>query len=161
MSLIRDGYGLRLAFELVFLFIYEVASTTLVSLPPLIGLFFAYMVIEYHSKSRQLKKFTHSWYLSLVFLVFAQQLHGFYLASAFLAFIIFYYFIFDWLYVSLKYRRALLVLFVSAGYVLSWGTSSMLSYAMSGTRLPFGLDYVYYIALESALAMMFLKGRIA
>ena len=53
---------------------YEIATTQFGFLPPLIGIFFTYMILEYSRKQKQYDEFKPSWYFSLVFLVFAEQI---------------------------------------------------------------------------------------
>lgn len=155
-----DNSNLRFYPEAGFVFLYETATTSFHYLPPLIGLFFAYIVIEYHSKIRKLERFGLSWYASIVFLIFAEQIHGFYLFSSILAFLIFYNFIFDWLFVSLKWRSGLLVIFVAAGYLLSYGISCLFYYMQTGNVFHIGFEYALFIFVESILAIVFLKSKL-
>lgn len=155
---LRGVYGrLRFFIEAIALFFYEIFSTSSEHLPPMIGFCFAFMVLEYHSKTRQVKKLDISWYSAVAFLLFAEQIHGLYLFSTLIAFMIFYTMFFGWLYVWLKSRNGLLVIFVVAGYVFSWAVGSVFCYIQSEELLPFGLEYLLYMALESFFAMIFLR----
>lgn len=149
----------RFFVEAIFLLLYEVASTTSQYIPPLIGICFAYLVLEYHERTRAMQNLGISWYAAVFFLIFAEQIHGFYVFSSLIAFIVFYSIFFNWLFVSLKWRSGLLFIFITAGYVLSWAISSFFSYTQSEHVLSFGVEYLVYIVLEGILALVFLKER--
>lgn len=155
----NDGGVFCSFLEAGFLLIYEIASTIFLFLPPLIGFFFAYLILEYHSKTRQMQNLGISWYAAVCFLLFAGQIHGLYFFSIIIAFIIFYSIFFNWLFVSLKWRNGLMLIFILSGYLLSWSISVFFSYMQSEQLLSFGIEYFLYSVLEWGLAMIFLRER--
>ncbi|BCX79073.1 hypothetical protein [Campylobacter sp. 19-13652] len=161
MSRTNDEASLfRFLIEALILVLYEIATTVSQYLPPLIGICFAFVVLEYHERTRAMQNLGLAWYGAVAFLFFAEQIHGFYLFSALIAFIIFYSLFFNWLFVSLKWRSGLLFIFIAAGYMLSWGVSSFFTYTKSEQVLAFGIQYLIYIVLEGLLAMVFLRHRL-
>lgn len=151
---------LKSFFWVALLFVYQASTTVFIWAPPLIGLFFAYMIILTMEKQKRLLKYDIRWYFSIVYIIFVEQVHGFALFSTILAFIVFYYFICDWLVVTFKSRAVLLIFFVSNGYLGTYLISSLLLYIKNLPILNFGYEYFVYTALESALAIVLFKERV-
>ena len=143
-----------------FLALYQSITTVFTHLPPLIGIFFTYMIVLTLQKQKTLKGFGKEWYFCLFYLTFAEQAHGFALFSATIAFMLFYYFMSDWLIVTLKSRELLAVGFVASGYVWTCATSSFISYAANLPMLNFDYEYLIYIGVESVLAVVLFRGRL-
>jgi len=129
-------------------------------LPPLIGLFFAYLIVLQYEKDESHKDFPINWYVCIGFLLICEQTHNFRLFSIGISFVIFYYFIFDYLLENIKFRNILLIVTVISGYILALGISNLLSYIMQIPYLPLGEEYALYMLVESLLATICLKGRI-
>ena len=144
----------------IFLLSYEIATTQFGFLPPLIGIFFTYMILEYSRKQKQYDEFKPSWYFSLVFLIFAEQIHGFYLFSTIIAFLLFYNFVLDWLYTTMKWRNCLLIIFVASGYVLTFLVNNLFAYVLNEPNLTFSAEYLFFIALESVLAIVLFRDKV-
>ncbi|WP_107790877.1 hypothetical protein [Campylobacter concisus] len=144
----------------IFLLSYEIATTQFGFLPPLIGIFFTYMILEYSRKQKQYDEFKPSWYFSLVFLVFAEQIHGFYLFSTIIAFLLFYNFVLDWLYTTMKWRNCLLIIFVASGYVLTFLVNNLFAYVLNEPNLTFSAEYLFFIALESVFAIVLFRDKV-
>ncbi|MGG7047664.1 MULTISPECIES: hypothetical protein [unclassified Campylobacter] len=142
------------------LFVYEIATTIFIFLPPLIGLFFTYMVLEYARWQKSYTELGFGWYLSIAFLLFAEQVNGFYLFSSIVAFFVFFYFMVDWLFATLKHRKFLLVIFVSAGYLGTYGVSNLINYMLNLPSMYLSYEYVAFIVVESFLAFVFLRERV-
>ena len=87
-------------------------------------------------------------------------MHGFALFSATIAFMLFYYFMSDWLIATLKSRELLAVGFVASGYVWTCATSSFISYAANLPMLNFDYEYLIYIGVESVLVVVLFRGRL-
>lgn len=151
------GYFLGIAL----LFAYEIATSVYRYLPPLIGVFFCYLVLEYSQKQKSYLNFGFGWYFSIIFLLFAEQTHGFYIFSSVVAFFIFFYFVVDWIFATLKYRNTLLAIFVAAGYVGVFGVSNTINYILNRPFLQFGYEYGIFIAIEFLIAVVLFRGRVA
>lgn len=142
----------------VFLLVgYEVATTQLVFLPPLIGLFFAYLVLETTRMQSRYEKFGASWYFALVFIVFAEQIHGFYLFSSIVAFLLFFSFVSDWLAPAIKWHSWLLAIYVVSGYFWTFCVHELIAYIKGEELLKFSGEYLLYVAIETILAILFLR----
>lgn len=150
----------RFLLEALILGLYEIATTVSQYLPPLIGICFAFIVLEYHERTRAMQNLGLSWYAAIAFLLFSEQIHGFYIFSTLIAFIIFYSIFFNWFFISLKWRSGLLFIFIAAGYTFTWAVSSFFLYTQSEQVLAFGVQYPFYIVLEGLLAMVFLRHRL-
>ncbi|MCD8213024.1 MAG: hypothetical protein LUC34_03080 [Campylobacter sp.] len=159
----RNSSNLQYIKELVgivFLVAYEIATTQFGFLPPLIGVFFTYMILEYTKKQKRYTEFGFYWYFAIIFLIFAEQIHGFYLFSTLIAFLIFYNFVVDWLLVTMKWRNCLLAVFVVSGYVVTFSTNNLIAYVQNGSFLKFGVEYIVYIVIETILAIILFKDRV-
>ncbi|AQW81665.1 hypothetical protein [Campylobacter pinnipediorum] len=148
-------------FGILLLFAYEMLTTILVYLPPLFGIFFTYMVIEYARKQqRTYIEFGFGWYLSIAFLLFAEQVHGFYIFSTIITFFIFFYFIVDWLFSTMKYRNLILIIFVTSGYIGTYLVNNAINYIQNNDFLYLDIEYIIYIVIESFVAIILFRERI-
>ena len=129
-----------------FLIFYQSLTTIFAYLPPLIGIFFTYMITLTLQKQKTLKEFGKEWYFCLFYAV--------------IAFMLFYHFMSDWLIVTLKSRELLAVGFVASGYVWTCATSSFISYAANLPMLKFDYEYLIYVGVESVLAVVLFRGRL-
>ena len=129
-----------------FLIVYQSLTTIFTYLPPLIGIFFTYMIMLTLQKQKTLKEFGKEWY--------------FWLFSAVIAFMLFYHFMSDWLIVTLKSRELLAAGFVASGYVWTCATSSFISYAANLPMLKFDYEYLIYVGVESVLTVILFRGRL-
>ncbi|MCR4941644.1 MAG: hypothetical protein K5978_02470 [Campylobacter sp.] len=148
------------AFSIILLFAYEIATAKYIFLPPLFGVFFTYMIFEYSRKRRTYMDLNFGWYLSIAFLLFAEQVHGFHIFSSIIAFFVFFYILVEWLFSTLKYRITLLAIFVSVGYIGTYGVSSFVSYMLNENYLYFDREYIAYIWIEFLISIILFKERI-
>lgn len=133
---------------------YEILSGAFYYLPPLIGLFFTYLVILKNESERTISKLDRRWYMSFCFVVFAEQIHGFILFSSVLGFIFIYYMFSDWLRINMKYRWFLLVIFVFSGYAGTLGFGNLFLYIFNEKLLQFSYEYIIFIAIESIICIV-------
>lgn len=129
-------------------------------LPSLIGVFFAYLVILKDELDRTLEANDRRWYLSLAFLVFAEQLNGFEFCSAILAWLFFYYLINDWLKTNIKWRKLLITIYVFSGYIITLAMSNIVLYVLNQPRMKLDYEYLLYAIIESLIALVIFRGRI-
>ncbi|WP_169784177.1 hypothetical protein [Campylobacter curvus] len=155
-----DLQFLKELFGIVFLIAYEIATTQLGFLPPLMGLFFTYLILEYTKKQKRYTEFDFYWYFAITFLLFCEQIHGFYLFSSVIAFLIFYNFVVDWLFVTMKWRNCLLAIFVTSGYAMTFLVNNLIAYMENGSFLSFGIEYFFYIVIETILAIILFRDRV-
>lgn len=143
-----------------FLLAYQAATSVFTWMPPLIGLFFSYMIILTIEKQKRLKKYDFRWYFAILYIIFAEQIHGFALFSSVISFLLFYYLICDWLIVTFKSRAVLLILFVASGYAGVYLISALLLYIQNSPILNFNFEYFIYIVSESILAIILFRRRV-
>ena len=120
---------------------YEIATTQFGFLPPLIGIIFTYMILEYSRKQKHYDEFKLSWYFSVAFLLF-------------------YNFVLDWLYTTMKWRNCLLIIFVASGYVLTFLINNLFAYVLNEPNLVFSSEYMFFIAFESILAIVLFRDKV-
>lgn len=155
-----NSESLRFSLFCIFLVGYEIFSITSVFLPSLIGIFFAYLVILSDEIERELEVKDKRWYLSIAFLIFAEQLNGFEFCSTILAWLFFYYLVNDWLKTNIKWRKLLITIYVFLGYGLSIAVSNIVLYVLNQPRMNLSYDYLLYASIESLIALVIFRGRI-
>ena len=162
-SMQRNRFNFRFikdAFSILMLFCYEIATMTFGVLPPLFGLFFAYVTILEYEKHEKHIALGASWYVAVVFLLCAEQFHGYALFSVALSFFIFYFFIFDYLLENIKFRNLLLVVIVCVAYLLIIAFNNLFCYILQQDSVSIGYEYLIFMSVESALALLLFRGRI-
>ena len=162
-SMQRNRFNFRFikdTFSILMLFCYEIATMGLGVLPPLFGLFFAYVTILEYEKHEKHIAFGASWYVAVAFLLCAEQFHGYALFSVALSFFIFYFFIFDYLLENIKFRNLLLVVIVCVAYLLIIAFNNLFCYILQQDSVNIGYEYLIFMSVESALALLLFRGRI-
>lgn len=152
---------LKSALWVAFLLVYQAATSVATYLPPLIGIFFTYMIILTIEKNKKVKKYDNRWYFAIFYLIFAEQVHGYALFSTMIGFLLFYYLVCDWLLVTFKSREILLMVFVASGYFMTYLISLLLLYAVNLPMLNFDYEYSIYIISEAVLATILFRERFA
>lgn len=155
-----NSESLRFSLFCIFIVGYEIFSITAIFLPSLIGIFFAYLIMLSDEIERILGTKDKRWYLSLAFLVFAEQLNGFEFCSVILAWLLFYYLINDWLKTNIKWRKLLITIYVFSGYIITLGVSNIVLYVLNQPRMNLSYEYLLYGAIESLIALVIFRGRI-
>ena len=159
-SSIRRINTARLIFGLISLVIYQ-SLTSIFALPPLLGVFFVYLISLNLKREKRLIINEYEWYFCLLYLIFIEQTHGFVLFSTLLGCIFFYYFVSDYLLVSLKSRILLIGSFVVGGYVCTFGFSSLFGY-IGGFDVPkINSEIFVYLVVEIIIAVILFKDRFA
>ncbi|MCR8678917.1 MULTISPECIES: hypothetical protein [Campylobacter] len=155
-----NSQSLRFNLFCISIVVYEIFSITSVFLPSLIGVFFAYLVILKDELDRTLGVKDKRWYLSLAFLIFAEQLNGFEFCSVILAWLFFYYLINDWLKTNIKWRKLLITVYVFSGYIITLAMSNIVLYVLNQPRMKLDYEYLLYAIIESLIALVIFRGRI-
>lgn len=75
-------------FSAISVVLYEMLSTAFIYLPPLIGVFFSYLILSKSDAQRSLSGLAGYWYLAFAFLLFAEQLNGFTFLSSVVVFFV-------------------------------------------------------------------------
>lgn len=156
----NDIYSLKFATFCGFLIAYQAISVAFQFVPTLIGLFFCYLVIATYERDKNLQKYDSKDYLAFAYLVFCEQNYGFFLFSSLIAFLLFYNFAQDYLRVNIKCRACILIIFVASGYLSTFGISNLMSYISNSEFLKISYEYLYYIILESLMAIILFRWRV-
>lgn len=138
---------------MVFMFFYQIITTLSMYFPPLLGVIFCAIVLNMDKENK------NNIYLAFVYLVFIESLHNFYIFSSLFGFFIFYYNFATWLKTSFKFEYLLLVILVSCGYLFTLIVNLFLSYVFNESFVEINAIYIYYIFIESLIAIVFFKGR--
>ncbi len=142
------------------LFAYEIATARFGYLPPLLGAIFVYLIASYLHFQKSYERLKTDWYVAWAAMIFTEQIHGFYLFSSAIAFLLFYYFIADKLCVSVKSRGLLILIYVCGAYACTLGVNNLMAYVKNDEILGVGAEYALYILLEAAIMSLFFKGRL-
>lgn len=144
----------------VFLIFYQIITGLYPYLPPLVGVFFVAITVLNYEHDNKYIDFDYRWYLGILYLIFAEQFHGFNFFSIIITYVIFYFFIFDWLLKTIKFRNLLIIFCIFIAYSGMFLTSNFISYITKNSYLNFGYEYVIYFIIESAIAIFLFKGKI-
>lgn len=142
------------------LILYQLLSSVFSSFPPLLGLFFTYAIVKRYEKDVTYKDYTSGWYIAIIYLFIAEQIHGFKTFSVGIVFGIYYHFLFDYVVRSVKFRDLALMITAAFGYIGAFLMSNFLSYLSDSSYLVFGFEYVTFIFIEATLSLLLFKGRI-
>lgn len=151
---------LKIFLFVVFLFAYQ-GATTVTALPPLLGVFFTYLIYLNLRREKRLLVNEYELYFCIFYLIFIEQTHGFALFSSLLGCIFFYYFMFDYLSVTLKSRILLIGSFTIYAYLFTFAASLLLGYAGDFQTPGFGYEMAIYAAIEAVIAIILFKERFA
>ena len=156
----RDIYIVKSIVFFISILFYQLLSSIYATIPPLIGLFFVYAVVLNYEKERSYQDYTHEWYQVILYLFIAEQMHGFELFSAAIAFGLFYYIFFEFSLDRIRFKTLFLIYLTIMGYLSVFLVSNTLSYFKDAEYLNFGVEYLAYMVAESLLVLFFFKGRI-
>lgn len=142
------------------LFAYQILTSLYMFLSPLIGVFFCYLILLKNKELKTKEEQTKEWYFGVLYLIFTELNHGFYLFSTMLFLYIFYHLVADWVQSSIKCEVCVLSGFVIFAYVGVYATNNLLSYILNKEFFIFGWEYIAYILLDCAIVSLFFRGRI-
>lgn len=156
-----NALSLKYIFAATILVIYEILSTAFFYLPPLMGVFFSYIIIEKKEAERLLSGMATPWFLAFGFIIFAEQIHGFFFLSSVLVYFSFYHIFYEWLVVNIKSRFIMFLIFCAACYIGIWGVSNLLAYIFDGELLKYSYEYPYFIFIEGLIStFIFRKNKL-
>lgn len=147
---------LKLFLIVAFLFSYQ-AATTVISLPPLLGIFFVYLIYLNLRREKRILNNEYELYFCIFYLIFIEQTHGFTLFSSLIGCIFFYYFISDYLLVSLKSRVLLVGSFVISGYVMTYLVSALFGYIGEFEVPKISTEILAYMGVEMVISIVIFK----
>lgn len=158
----NSAYYLSVKFWLLagFLLFYEIFSANYRFLPPLLGVFMQYLMILTLKAEQNLEKFDFRWYVCVVFLIFCEQIQGFFLFSSIITFLIYFYFLDDYLRNTIKFKIFLIIGANLAGYFGILCVSNLISYMKNLPLLPLCKEYFLYVIIESIISLFLFKDKI-
>lgn len=157
---IKNKFDLSYLFFYFSLIFYQILSSIYYWLPPLIGVFFCYMIVLLKERERTLNKLDFRWYFSLFYILLIDIIHGFYIFSSWIAFFVFYNVFVDWFKSKLKLGPYLLVIFTFCTYVFIYIFDVFLAYLDNQKILKFGIEYLWFFFLEALISFVIFKGKI-
>lgn len=148
---------LNLSYYLGFfiLFFYQILCSIVYLLPPLIGVFFVYLIIHFNKKG-----FDKTSLFIILYFCFIELTHGLFLFCTTISFLIFYYYFYNKLIYKLKNRDILIILFIIFVYGFNLILNLAYSYIFEVGHLNYDIIFIYYICLESLLAIVLFRGVI-
>ena len=141
---------------IIVLCLYQVLSASFVYLPPLMGIIFVLATLEAREEY-----FQKSLYFLLPYSVLIEAIHGFFIFSTAVVFIVFYSLYAKKLVLALKLANLIFFVLVLITYLGTYCFSILLSYALNLHIMTFGDFYLYYIAVETVFCMIFLRDLVA
>lgn len=153
-----NAVSLGYAFGALALVVYEMLSTALIFLPPLMGVFFTYIIIKKSEAERLLSGLAAKWFLAFAFLIFAEQIHGFLFLSSVIVYIVFYSIFYEWLVVNFKSRILMFAFFNFCAYIGIWAVSNLVLYMLDQTLLKYSYEYLYFMLCETLLCLYIFRG---
>lgn len=144
-------------FSAISVVLYEMLSTAFIYLPPLIGVFFSYLILSKSDAQRSLSGLAGYWYLAFAFLLFAEQLNGFTFLSSVVVFFVFYYIMHDWLIINVRNQFFMFVMFNFSAYFGMFFISNLFLYIVDSQLLSYSHVLLYYAVIESIFSFWFFK----
>lgn len=144
-------------FSAISVVLYEMLSTAFIYLPPLIGVFFSYLILSKSDAQRSLSGLAGYWYLAFAFLLFAEQLNGFTFLSSVVVFFVFYYIMQDWLIINVKSQFFMFAMFNFSAYFGMFFISNLFLYIVDSQLLSYSHVLLYYAVIESIFSFWFFK----
>ena len=150
-----DQNYLRFTLICLSLVVYQIMSSLYTYLPLFVGVFFAFIVINFENEKSNLYI-----YLSFAYLTIYDLDKGFYLFSSLLSFLIFYYLFVEKIRNFFSCINCILAIYVVAAYLGHSLLNSFIAYILNQDMPSFSQGYFYYIALDVVLAVVLFKGKV-
>jgi len=146
---------LRFTLICLSLVVYQIMSSLYTYLPLFVGVFFAFIVINFENEKSNLYI-----YLSFAYLTIYDLDKGFYLFSSLLSFLIFYYLFVEKIRNFFSCTNCIVAIYVVAAYLGHSLLNSFIAYVLNQDMPSFSQGYFYYIALDVVLAIVLFKGKV-
>lgn len=134
---------------------YQIISSLYTILPIFVGVFFAYIVLNYEDEK---SKFYI--YLSFFYLTIYDVNKGFYLFTSIFTFMIFYNLFAEKIKNYLTCNNCILAIYVIVAYLGHYFINVFLSYILNQDIPLISFDYVYYIITDIILCIILFKGKV-
>lgn len=135
--------------------LYLIITSLYTFLPLFAGVFFAYIVVYLGNEESKI-----SVALSFCYLILFDLNHGGYLFSFMLTFFIFYTMFAEKIRNNITCYSCIIVTYVVGAYVGYYLLNSFIAYLLNEELPTFSTDLVYYIFLDSVVAVVLLKGKV-
>ena len=150
-----DQNYLRFTLICLSLVVYQIISSLYTYLPLFVGLFFAYIVINFENEKNKIYI-----YLSFAYLTVYDLDKGFYLFSSSLFLILFYYLFVEKIRNFFSCTNCIVAIYVVAAYLGHSLLNSFIAYILNQDMPSFSQGYFYYIVLDVVLAAVIFKGKV-
>jgi hypothetical protein len=137
------------------LVLLQIFSNLFQFFPTLVGLFFAYIVINIKNE----EKFIYVVF-SFLYLSYYELNKGFFLFSYILLFVIFYNFFYQKIENSFKCKNCILFIYVVVAYIGHFFLNAFGSYVLKLEFPSFSYEYFYYIAFDFIICVLFFRSKI-
>jgi len=149
-----DKNYLRLTLFGLLLVFYQIMSSLYTFLPLFVGVFFAYIVINFENENSKLYI-----YLSFAYLAIYDLDKGFYLFSSLLFFMIFYYIFVEKIRNFLSCINCILAVYVVVAYLGHSLLNSFVAYILNQSSPALTQGYFYYIVIDIIIVAILFKGK--
>lgn len=135
--------------------LYQVITSLYTFLPVFAGLFFCYILIALNDEKQRVYVI-----LAIIYLIIYDLNKGFYIFSYLLFLFIFYNLFVAKVRDSLICNSCILVIFVVSGYIGHYLTNAFVAYILNEDLPIFSNYYLYYILIDSILAVILFRDKI-
>jgi len=139
----------------LFFVLLQIFSNLFQFFPTLVGVFFTYIIINIKNEENILYVF-----FSFLYLSYYELNKGFFLFSYVLLVVIFYNLFYQKIETSFKCKNCKLFIFVSVAYIGHFFLNAFLAYVLNLEFPSFTLEYLYYIAFDFIIAIIFFRSKI-
>jgi len=137
------------------LVLMQIFSNLFQFFPTLVGVFFTYIIINIKNEEKIFYVF-----FGFLYLLYYELNKGFFLFSYFLLIIIFYNLFYQKIETSFKCKNCKLFIYICVAYIGYFFLNSFLAYILNLEFPSFTLVYLYYIAFDFIVAIIFFREKI-
>jgi len=146
---------IKLSLFSLFLVIYQIMTSVYTFLPLFVGVFFAYIIVNYEDEKKK-----NYIYLIFIYLSFYDLNKGFYLFTYILLFLIFYNLFVEKIRNFFTCSNCIIGIYVVVAYLGHFIVNSFIAYILNHDAPIFLFDYFYYIAIDAFFAVIIFKGKV-
>ena len=139
----------------LFLVFNQIMTSVYTFLPLFIGVFFAYIIINYEDEKKK-----NYIYLTFIYLSIFDLNKGFYLFSSLLLFYIFYNLFVYRIRNFFTCSNCIIGIYVIVAYLGHFTLNLFISYILNSDGPIFLENYFYYIIIDTIIAIILFKGKV-
>lgn len=150
-----DNQYIKVSLFSLFLIIYQIMTSIYTFLPLFVGVFFAYIIVNYEDEKKR-----NYIYLTFIYLSLYDLNKGFYLFTYIFLFFLFYNLFVEKIRNFFTCSNCIIAIYVSVAYLGHYLINSFIAYVLNTQGPLFLADYFYYIAIDTVLAVILFKGKV-